>query len=56
MWAFRPLIYKYRAIIEKNEEKLIDGWDMKIDENWEKIKLRGFLLINWENTLVVQWI
>jgi hypothetical protein len=32
--AFRPLDYKYRAIftLKRNEEKLIDGWEVKIEE------------------------
>jgi hypothetical protein len=34
MWTFRPLDYKYRAIfkLKRNEEKLIDRWDVKIKE------------------------
>jgi hypothetical protein len=34
MWTFRLLGYKYRAIfkLKRNEEKLIDRWDVKIKE------------------------
>jgi hypothetical protein len=30
------LDYKYKVIfkLKRNEEKLIDGWDVKIKENW----------------------
>jgi hypothetical protein len=33
---YRPLDHKYKTILKskKNWEKLIDGWDVKIEENW----------------------
>jgi hypothetical protein len=38
-----PLDYKYKTIFKykRNGEKLIDGWDVKIEENWGKR--------NWED-------
>jgi hypothetical protein len=38
-----PLDYKYKIIFKSksNGKMLIDGWDVKIEENWEKI--------NWED-------
>jgi hypothetical protein len=32
-----PLDYKYKTIFKykRNWEKLIDGWDVKIEENWK---------------------
>jgi hypothetical protein len=35
MWAFKSLDYKYRAIfkLKRNEKKLIDVWDVKIEKN-----------------------
>jgi hypothetical protein len=43
MWYFRPLDYKYRTIfkLKRNEIKLIDGWNVKIEKNWKKV--------NWED-------
>jgi hypothetical protein len=41
--GYRPLNYRYKTIIKfkRNGKKLIDGWDVKIEENWGKI--------NWED-------
>jgi hypothetical protein len=35
MWIYRPMDYKYRAIfkLKRNEKKLIDGLNVKIEEN-----------------------
>jgi hypothetical protein len=43
MWANRPLDHKYKTIfkLKRNWEKLIDGWDVKIEKNWGKR--------NWED-------
>jgi hypothetical protein len=37
--AFRLLDYKYRVVfkLKRTEKMLIDGWDVKIEENWGKV-------------------
>jgi hypothetical protein len=41
----KSLDYKYKIIFKfkRNEEKLIDSWNMKIEKNWGKN--------NWEDLL-----
>jgi hypothetical protein len=38
---YRPLDYRYKIIFKfkRNWEKLIDGYDMKIEGNWGKTNL-----------------
>jgi hypothetical protein len=45
-----PLSYKYNTIFKskRNWEKLIDGWNVKIEEK----KLRGYILISSHSRIV----
>jgi hypothetical protein len=45
MWVFESLKFKYKLIFKFkiNREKIINDWDVKMENNWEK-NIREFIL------------